>query len=306
MLDIRGYRLQDEQPRWVRLIILLLLLSIVLAGCSPPKTQVPPTTASQPTKDPLIAKANRVVALSSLSADIIHRLDKTKLVGITGSRLLNQNPELKAIDRVAEGRTPPNLEKILALKPDLVIGAKGFHDQTLKQIESSGIKVLATELDSWQGLTDLAQTLAAAIGADPQPLIKSYQGFITKSAQASGSVLVLAGDQPIMTPNRQSWTGDLLQQFGIKNVTAELQQDSPMRGYVTLSAEKVLQANPDVLIVVDTGEGIEKYKSAPFWKELNAVKNNRVHTFDYYGLVNAGSVGAIEQACAKLKQEIIK
>ncbi len=304
-----NYFLQTEgkNHRLIRLLILFALMAIVLASCSKPNIQPPVATSPESAAKQSIAKANRVVALSSLSADIIHRLDKTKLVGITGSRLLNQNPEMKTIDRVAEGRTPPNLEKILALKPDLVIGAKGFHDQTLKQLESSGIKVIATELDSWQGLTDLTQLLAAAIGSDAQSLIQSYQGFIAKSNQPSQSVLVLAGDQPIMTPNRQSWTGDLLQQFGIKNVTAELQQDSPMRGYVTLSAEKVLQTNPDVLIVVDTGEGaIEKYKSAPFWKELKAVKTNQVHTFDYYGLVNAGSIGAIEQACNKLKQEIIK
>jgi iron complex transport system substrate-binding protein len=290
--------------RYFRVGIAIMLLSMILGSCTQPAKQVTNTpTIASPTAP--IVQAKRVVALSSLSADIIHRLDKTKLVGITGSRLLNQNPELAEITRVAEGRTAPNLEKILTLKPDLVIGAKGFHDQALQQLTNSGIKTLATEVDSWQALSDLTQTLAQAIGADPKPLLQSYQTFITKS-NSTQSVLVLAGDQPIMTPNKQSWTGDLLQQFGIKNVTADLQQDSPMRGYVTLSAEKILQTNPDRLIVIDTGEGIEKFKSAPFWKDLQAVKNNQVYTFDYYGLVNAGSVGAIEQACKKLQQEIIK
>jgi iron complex transport system substrate-binding protein len=296
--------------RYLKIGMAMMLLSLILGSCSRSTTQTTPAnqannTAPTQTSATPISQAKRVVALSSLSADIIHRLDKTKLVGITGSRLLNQNPEFASIERVAEGRTPPNLEKILALKPDLVIGAKGFHDQTLQQLSSSGIKTLGTEVNSWQALQELTQTLAQTIGANPQPLLQSYQTFISKS-NSQQSVLVLAGDQPIMTPNRQSWTGDLLQQFGINNVTAELQQDSPMRGYVTLSPEKILQANPDRLIVVDTGEGIEKFKSAPFWRDLKAVKNNQVYTFDYYGLVNAGSIGAIEQACKKLQQEIGK
>ncbi|MGI0490999.1 ABC transporter substrate-binding protein [Alkalinema pantanalense CENA528] len=295
--------------------IVMIVLSLMLNGCASSVNQannttrdeansvVPPTgKVASPTAP--ISQAKRVVALSSLSADIIHRLDKTKLVGITGSRLLNQNPEFAQMTRVAEGRTPPNLEKILALKPDLVIGSQGFHDQVLQQLGNSGIATLATEVDSWQSLEAVTRQLAAAIGVDPNPLLQSYQSFIRKG-NSSKSVLVLAGDQPIMTPNKQSWTGDLLQQFGLKNVTADLQQDSPMRGYVSLSPEKILQANPDILIVVDTGEGIEKFKSAAFWKDLRAVKENQVYTFDYYGLVNAGSIGAIEQACKKLQREIL-
>jgi iron complex transport system substrate-binding protein len=291
--------------------IAMLLLSLLLESCSPPAAQNPPASSQNSSLTPspgssqTSARSQRVVALSSLAADIIHRLDKTTLVGITGSRLLNQNPEFAQITRVAEGRTAPSLEKILALKPDLVIGAKGFHDQALQQLSNSGVKTLSTEVDSWQALTELTQTLATAIAADPQPLLKSYQGFIRKGTSTQ-SVLVIAGDRPIMTPNRQSWTGDLLQQFGIKNLTADLQQDSPMRGYVTLSAEKILEANPDRLIVVDTGEGIEQFKSAPFWKDLKAVKTNQVYKFDYYGLVNAGSIAAIEQACNRLQQDIMQ
>jgi iron complex transport system substrate-binding protein len=54
------------------------------------------------------------------------------------------------------------------------------------------------------------------------------------------------------------------------------------------------------------GDGtINKLKEAPFWNKLDAVISDRVYTFDYYGLVNPGSIDAISEACNKLK-EIVK
>ena len=54
---------------------------------------------------------------------------------------------------------------------------------------------------------------------------------------------------------------------------------------------------------MDVGDGaVDKLKAAPFWSKLKAVSSNRVYVFDYDGLVNPGSIGAIEKACQKLQQ----
>lgn len=245
--------------------------------------------------------------MTSLAADIVNRLDKTKLVGISGSRMVNQNPDFANLPRISEGRTPPNLEKIVSLKPDLVIGAKGFHDPVLAKLNASGIQTLATEVNSWQSLLDLTRTIAAVLKADPEPLIQSYQGcFNPKPAQTS-SVLVLASRQPILAPNKTSWAGDLLNQFSVQNVVADLQGASEFSGYVTLSPEKLLQLNPERIILVDTQEGdIDQLKSQPFWKQLKAVQSQQVHRMDYFGLVNPGSIAAIEQTCSQLKQTVLR
>jgi iron complex transport system substrate-binding protein len=243
-----------------------------------------------------------VVALTSLSADIIYRLDKTKLVGIPGSRLLRENAEISKITQISEGQTPPNLEKIIALKPDLVIGATGFHDQVLAKLKGLGIKTMTSSITSWQSLEELTKAIATEIQADPTALIQSYQSLISTKAIKSESTLVLVSSQPILAPNKNSWAGDLLTQFQINNAAAELQGQSPQRGYITLSAEKVLEANPKVLILVDVGNGtINKLKETPFWNKLDAVTSDRVYTFDYFGLVNPGSIDAITKACTKLQ-----
>jgi iron complex transport system substrate-binding protein len=300
---------QFKPTRFLMISLVLMWLTI---ACSPPTSQTstspnasPPLAQSPPDETAPAVEVSRVVALTSLSADIIQRLNQTKLVGISGNRLLAQNPAFKDITRVSEGQTPPNLEKIVALKPDLVIGAAGFHDQTLTKLRELGIRTLTTEVRDWRTLQTLTSDLAREIRADPEPLLKTYQSFLSSQPANSGSTLVLVSAQPILAPNKTSWAGDLLNQFQIKNLAADLQGQSPQRGYITLSPEKVLEANPEVLILVDVGDGmVDKLKVEPFWNQLQAVKNDRVYIFDYYGLVNPGSIEAIEKACQQLQQVI--
>jgi iron complex transport system substrate-binding protein len=284
--------------RWA-IAVATILLSLVLVACN--------AATNQPTANSATSKkvSERVVTLTSLSSDIVYQLDKTKLVGITGSKLFDKDTRFKDITQVSKGQTPPNLEKIVALKPDIVVGNKDFHAQILPKLKELGIATLSTKIDKWDDLENITKTLAQAIGADPAPLLARYQTFLGKPATESPATLVLASRQPILAPNKDSWAGDLLSKFGAKNLVADLQGKSPIGGYVTLSAEKILEANPDVLLLVDTGEGIVKqFKSEPFWGKLKATQSDRVYTFDYYGLVNPGSIDKIEEACTQLREAL--
>jgi len=286
-------------------LLRLVLISLMLLplGCNPSPT-TDGTTNSADSVTSSAPVVNRVVALTPITADIIYRLDSTKLVGMTGSRLLDNNEALQDIPRVNRGRTQPNLEQIVALEPDLVIGAAGFHDQILDKVQSLDVEMLSTRLDSWQSLKELTQTLATTIEADPEPLLESYQQCLpTQTPKQDISTLVLVSRQPMLSPNKDSWAGDLLKQFGAANLVADLQGKSPIKGYVTLSPEKVLQSNPEVLILVNVeGENLDEFKSEPFWKDLRAVQNDQVYVLDYYGFVNSGSVDAIAQACKQLQE----
>ena len=112
---------------------------------------------------------------------------------------------------------------------------------------------------------------------------------------------MLVSREPLVSPNKHSWAGDFLRQFNFQNLTAELQGQSSFECYITLSAEKVLESNPEILIVFDTDEGLmEELQADPFWNQLQATQTNQVNAFDYYGLVNSGGIASIKQTCAKL------
>ncbi|WP_193199329.1 ABC transporter substrate-binding protein [Nostoc sp. MG11] len=303
--------------RWI-LSALAILLSVVLAACTTANTQQPQAKVANITETTNTnfqqlpkGSAKRIVALSSLSADIISQLDKTKIVGITGSKLFNNAPQFQDIPRVSEGQSPPNLEKIVALKPDLVIGAEGFSNVPIQKLQQLGIPTFLTKVNNWESLEQLTKTLAQSIDANPQPLLNRYKNFLPEEPTQT-SALVLVSRQPILAPNKNSWAGDLLAKFQAKNLAAELQGKSPISGYVTLSAEKVLEANPEVIILVNPPQGnseaalLDSLKKEAFWQQLQATKNNRVYVFDYFGLVNPGSIDAIEKACQQLKQALSK
>ena len=137
--------------------------------------------------------------------------------------------------------------------------------------------------------------------------MQKYQTFLPENVGTSPTTLVLVSRQPILAPNKNSWAGDLLVKFGINNLGAELQGNSAISGYVTLSPEKILEANPEVILLVDTGDDIrEQFKSEPFWSQLKATQTNQIYVFDYYGLVNPGSVAKIAEACDRLKQLLLE
>ncbi|HIK18681.1 MAG TPA: ABC transporter substrate-binding protein [Leptolyngbyaceae cyanobacterium M33_DOE_097] len=282
---------------------LIPVLCLTLVGCTSPSSTSNVTTSpsSNPSLVVTSTQANRVIALTSISADILGHYDNKKLVGMTGSRLLAKDERFKTIPTVSQGRTPPNLEAIAALKPDLVIGAVGFHDQVLNRLKQIGTNTLATEINSWSDFEKLNRDLAGIVGADPSTLLARLNNCKKSKQGRSPSTLVLVSQRPILAPNKNSWAGNLLDQFKLKNVAGDIQSESPTKGYVTLSAEKVLEANPELLILVNTEPGtVEGFKKLPFWSQLKAVQTDQVYTFDYYGLINPGSIEKIQQMCNKL------
>ena len=58
-----------------------------------------------------VNQPQRIIALTSLSADIIYQLNPEKLVGIPGSSLTRNDPRFADYPTVSEGNTPPDLEK---------------------------------------------------------------------------------------------------------------------------------------------------------------------------------------------------
>lgn len=257
-----------------------------------------------------IASVPRVVALTSLTADLTEQLQPQSLVGIPGSSLLMEDPRFADLETVSSGRMAPNLETIVSLSPDLVVGAEGFHEQTAERLEELGIRTLLTNVNSWRSLRQLTEDLATVLDVDATPILQRYDACLAQATETDSTALVLVSRQPILSPNQESWAGDVLAAFNIRNLAAALQEDDSgavpgqtFRGYVSLSAERIIVENPDMLLVVDTDEGtLKQFESDAFWGELKAAQSGDVYSMEYHGLINPGSLGSIEATCNQLAQ----
>ena len=243
----------------------------------------------------------RVVALTSLSADLINTISKDSLVGIPGSSILKKNKDFDSIPIVSSGRMPPDLEKILSLKPDLVIGAKGFHDRSLSKLNNLGISTLSTSISNLDDLDNLYKNLASKLKTKTKSLEEILGSCYSKNKNKNKNLVVLVSSKPILSPNNDSWAGSLISSFKLNNLASEISNKTEFKGYVNLSPEWLLKSQPENILVIKTpGSDISQYESINIWNKLEAVKNNKIYTFDYYGLINAGGINAINKACQKL------
>jgi len=279
---------------------ILFLTSFLLISCSS-KIKDSSLNLNEPLGKTQASK-KRVVALTSLTSDLVDRLSPESLVAIPGSRLLKSNEKFKDKIVVSQGRNPPNIEKIISLKPDLVLGAKGFHDKALFQINDLGIEVISTEIKDWNDLELLTEEISNYLDVDNQslyslaPYCNQFPGEVS-----TDSTIVLVSSSPLLSPNKKSWAGSILNKFNINNLIRDIQSKSGFDGYVTLSPETLLEKNPDNIILIDTGIDMkELFLSKSYSSNLKAVKNNNVFTFNYYGLINPGSIDSINAACEKL------
>lgn len=292
--------------RWLLSGIGVVLVGAI-AACSTappiPEATSPEATSTAPTAPESAESIEAIVTLTTLTSDLIHTLDNGVLVGIPGSPILQADDRFADLTVVSGGRAEPDLEAIVALEPDLVIGAEGFHDKSLARLEELGVATLAVNVTGWDSLTTLTQDLAQQIGADPQPLLNRYAACLAQAPETSPSAIVLVSRQPLLSPNKDSWAGDFLAQFNLQNLTADLQGESPFDGYVTVSEEQLLTTDPDVLLIVETDENLlSQLKDDPFWGQLKATQTDAVVTLDYFGLVNPGSLASIEATCDRLSQ----
>ena len=246
-------------------------------------------------------KARRVVALTSLSADLVVSINPDALIGVPGTSLTNQDSRYSGLKRVSNGRSQPSVELILALKPDLVIGAEGFHSRVLSSLKKLGVPTLAVKVNRWDKLEQASRTLENKI-IDSES-IQSKLSKLCPSQKASKStgtsVLILAGVSPKLSPGQQSWSGSLLDRLGLVNATKGLPGSSEFSGYITMSNERLLAIKPEkVLVVNPSGDATKTVESlSPFFPGL---KKTDFKVMDYYGLINPGSLSSIKKACSNL------
>ena len=248
-------------------------------------------------------RVSRVVALTSLTADMVVTLNPDVLVGIPGTSLTNADPRFDGIQRVSSGRSQPSVEAIVALNPDLVLGADGFHSNVLDSLNRLGISSLSLKIDRWSRLEEAARLLREKI-PNSNVLERKLSSICPASSVsvkgASSRVLILVGVSPMLSPASKSWSGSLLARHGLINATQGRSGGSEFPGYITMSKEKLLTIDADSVLAVDPAGGAESLR-VTLGNYLPHVNEGGFYKASYYGLINPGSLNSIASACQQLR-----
>ncbi len=234
----------------------------------------------------------RIVALAPSITEMIFALEQERrLKGAT--RYSNFPPEAEKLPKVGS-YVYLDLERILALKPDLCIAVKdGNPKKVIDKLESLNIPVYAVDprgLDTvMETILDVGRLLnvpkkGEAIVQEMRSRIQRVK-FLAAKAGHRPRVFFQIGITPIVAVGTNTFFHELITLAGGKNLS-----QGPVP-YPRYSKEQIIALSPEVFIIssMARGEAFERVKTEwGRWPSLPAVKNHRIHLVDSDILDRAG------------------
>lgn len=191
-----------------------------------------------------------------------------------------------------------DLERIVTLKPDLIVTWKYAFPRQLAALKQLGIPVYVSAPRQLEDVPRLMRNLGCLSGKNVQAesAAKQFEGEMAALAKVKRvplSVFFQIGDQALMTINRDSWINQVMSLCGGKNIFADARAVAP-----EVSREAVLAADPDVILADSDSQS--SLKSWQAWPQMKAVKSHHLYVVHPDWISRAGprlTLGA-KQICA--------
>ncbi|MBV8563272.1 MAG: ABC transporter substrate-binding protein [Actinobacteria bacterium] len=226
---------------------------------------------------------SRIVSLSPTATEDLFAIGAGKQVVAVDDQ---SNYPTNAPHTSLSGYTP-NVEAIAAYKPDLVVIS--FGGAFVDQLKSLGIPVVfenaADNLaQAYEEIRDLGrltghETQATAVVHGMETQLKQIVQSVPKSRRHLSVYHEL--DQTYYSATSDTFIGRIYKLFGFRDIADAA--DTAHTGYPQLSAEYIVSANPDIVVLADSkccGQTATTVAARPGWQTISAVKSHRVITVD--------------------------
>ncbi|MEA3117685.1 MAG: iron complex transport system substrate-binding protein [Paraburkholderia sp.] len=202
----------------------------------------------------LTAPASRVIALSPHAVELVYAAGgEATLVGAVSYS--DYPPAARTLPRVGSN-TALDLERIVALKPDLVVVWRhGNDERELNKLRALGIALFRSEPHKLDDVATNLERLGVLLGTEATAAA-SARGYRSEIAglraryagRPTVSVFYQVWNRPLMTLNGTHIVSDAIALCGGRNVFAGLAPLVP-----TVSTEAVVAANPELIVTADAG-----------------------------------------------------
>jgi len=213
------------------------------------------------------------------------------------------------------GFSTVNIEKVVDLKPDLVLAACGVQKAIVEELERLGLTVIALDAKSVKNVLENIRLVGKATGqlGIARKLISKLEQRIkaitdkTRDLPDSQRPKVFYEVQynPLMTVGPGTFIHQLIHLAGGVNIAS----DSATK-YSVYNLEILIERNPEV-IIISLGHGniaasVEGVKNRKRWQIIDAVKNNRVYGINADIVTRAGPriVDALEEIAGYIHPEL--
>lgn len=286
----------------ISLMFLTLILTFSLIACSSGKNvekevkkdkQVVEEFKPEETKYPLVIKDSydREITLESEPATIVSvapNLTETLYALNRGAKVIGRTdfddyPEqIEKIESIGS-LTDPNIEKIVEMKPDLVLASTHFKKEVVEKLEEAGVKVAVFyekedfggtyEVIKNVGVTVNAQQEAKTVITDMQKKVEEVTAKVKDKEEKSVYYVVGFGEEGEFTAGGDTFIGQMIEMAGGKNAADDA------KGW-SYSLEKLVEKDPEIIVVTDRADEKEELMKANGYKDLTAVKEDKVYTID--------------------------
>jgi ABC-type Fe3+-hydroxamate transport system substrate-binding protein len=222
----------------------------------------------------------RIVSLAqSLTKELMDLGLDSSIVGATSYC----DVSLKNPDLIIGTSTEVNVEKILLLKPDLIVASVLTSQATITTLKNNGINVYTCpKMDSYEAICKHFVTLGKLVGKEElansivissKKKIDSLRNIIPTKAQKQ-TIFFQIGANPLFTVIPNTYMNDFITLAGCENIASDF-----TRG--TITRESVLQRNPDIIFIVTMGiAGDQEKETWESYKELKAAMNKKIFVID--------------------------
>ncbi|WP_270647125.1 ABC transporter substrate-binding protein [Paeniclostridium hominis] len=266
-----------------KLASVFMVSALFLTGCQ----------ASSTGQDKENSKDNKKVSVVSATVSATQVLDRldADVLGVPTTKM-DLPEKYKDLPKVGQAMSP-DLEIVASLEPDVFVMDNMFKEKVEESMKKYDLNTFFFDTSTYTNFVNSIKKLGAEINQTEEAtkLVNELkdvekEAVKNKKGEAPTVAIVFGGGENFMLATETSYLGDLAKTVGAKNITSNLDTNvkSP---YIQFSLEQILEQNPDYILRFAHGE-IEQTKKAfdtafdknPAYKELDAVKNNKVIDLD--------------------------
>ncbi len=216
----------------------------------------------------------RIVSLlPSLTETVCELGQCARLVGV--DRYSNFPASLATVPKVGGG-LDPNIEAIVALKPDVVLMATS--SRAGERLRSLGLKVVALEPKTHADVQRVILKLGQVLGVnDAQNIWRAIDAGVSAAAQslpasAKSTRVYFEVNQGPYGASESSFIGETLTRLGVQNIIP-----AALGPFPKLNPEYIVRANPDLIMVGE--RSMDGMAQRPGWASLRAMREQRLCVF---------------------------
>jgi len=258
---------------------------------------------------------HRIVSLAPNITEILFALNLgPKIVGVT--RYCDFPPPALEKENIG-GMIDPNLEKIKALNPDLIIGFRGNPLRLLHRLKKLGFPLFVLDMgSSLESVFVIIRKIGVVTQKEKeaevlvQSMIEKYD-TIQKALQEvkrKPKVFISLYGMDLWTCGNGSFLDDLLRKAKAHNIAGHIQ-----RKWLLLNREELIQENPEIIIIISKSE--KDFERAKKWiknenpfGQIKAVISDHIYFLDENKVTRPGPrfIEALAEIAHILHPNILK